>query len=79
MSIIRLNIMWTTTRFPAAMRSLNPGTRAKAIEIANQLLDQGQLDQKKIIAVSVDEARRWARNLRPDGETIINPVRTYAR
>jgi uncharacterized protein YdaT len=53
--------MWSTTHFPAAMRSLNPSTRAKAIEIANQLLEQGQLDKHRIVAISVDEARQWAR------------------
>ena len=79
MSTITPSTMWTTTHFPAAMRSLNPGTRAKAIEIANQLLEQGQVDQKNIVAISVDEARRWARNTRPTGESRINPVRTYAR
>lgn len=61
------------------MRSLNPGTRAKAIEIANQLLEQGQLDHKVIIAVSVDEARRWARNARSESDSLLNSVRTYAR
>lgn len=56
--------MWTTSHFPAAMRSLNLSTRVKAIEIANQLLEQGQLDSQRIIAISVDEARRWARHSR---------------
>lgn len=54
--------MWSTTHFPAAMRSLNPSTRAKAIEIANQLLEQGQLDKQSIVNQSVSEARHWARN-----------------
>jgi len=53
--------MWTPTHFPAAMRSLNPSIRAKAIEIANQLLEQGQTDKQRVIMMSVDEARRWAR------------------
>ncbi|QIP16674.1 hypothetical protein G8759_30545 [Spirosoma aureum] len=53
--------MWTPTHFPAAMRSLNPSTRAKAIEIANRLLEQGALDKQRIVALSVDEARRLAR------------------
>ena len=53
--------MWSTTHFPAAMRSLNPSTRAKAIEIANQLTEMGKLDKQRIIMVSIDEARQWAR------------------
>ncbi|WP_246202337.1 DUF2188 domain-containing protein [Spirosoma agri] len=53
--------MWTPTHFPAAMRSLSPSTRAKAIEIANRLLEQGALDKQRVIAFSVSEARQWAR------------------
>lgn len=54
--------MWSTTHFPAAMRSLNPSTRAKAIEIANHLLEQGQLGNQQIVTMSIEEARRWARS-----------------
>lgn len=54
-------MMWTPTHFPAAMRSLNPSTRAKAIEIANRLLEQGMQDKQQVVALSVDEARQWAR------------------
>ncbi|QJD80881.1 DUF2188 domain-containing protein [Spirosoma rhododendri] len=53
--------MWTPTHFPAAMRSLNPTTRAKAIELANQLLVQGRIDKQQAVHDSVAEARRWAR------------------
>ncbi|MDB5243533.1 MAG: hypothetical protein JWP57_4158 [Spirosoma sp.] len=70
--------MWTPSHFPAAMRSLNHSTRAKAIEIANQLLEQGQLDQQHIVAVSVDEARRWARCSRMEAEAMMNQARPFA-
>ncbi|WP_461138942.1 DUF2188 domain-containing protein [Spirosoma pomorum] len=43
------------------MRSLNPSIRAKAIEIANQMLEQGYADKQRVITMSVEEARRWAR------------------
>ena len=56
--------MWSITHFPSAMRSLNPSTRAKAIEIANQLLEQGRIDKQRVITISVSEARRWARSER---------------
>ncbi|GAB3751908.1 hypothetical protein GCM10028817_15690 [Spirosoma pomorum] len=56
-----MNCMWTPTHFPAAMRSLNPSIRAKAIEIANQMLEQGYADKQRVITMSVEEARRWAR------------------
>ena len=70
--------MWTPTHFPAAMRSLNHSTRAKAIEIANQLLEQGQLDQQRVVAVSVDEARRWARCSHVETEVVANQIRPFA-
>ncbi len=53
--------MWTDTHFPAAMRSLNSSTRAKAIEIANQLLAQGYTDKVAVISQSVADARQWSR------------------
>ncbi|MBC8153138.1 MAG: hypothetical protein H7Z72_09520 [Bacteroidetes bacterium] len=53
--------MWSTTHFPAAMRSLNPTTRAKAIEIANGLFESGYTDKQQIIVSSVDQARAWIR------------------
>lgn len=67
--------MWTATHFPAAMRSLNSGTRAKAIEIANQLMEQGHLDKQQAVAVSVDEARRWARCVRTTSDRVGNLAR----
>lgn len=53
--------MWTPTHFPAAMRSLNATTRAKAIELANQMVGQGAMDKQRAVEHSVLEARRWAR------------------
>jgi uncharacterized protein YdaT len=70
--------MWTDTHFPAAMRSLNPSTRGKAIEIANQLLEQGQLDKQRVIAISVDEARRWARCRHTDYAGVTTGMTQYA-
>jgi uncharacterized protein YdaT len=53
--------MWTPTHFPAAMRSLPPGTRAKAIELANDMLAKGDQDQQQVIVSSISEARSLAR------------------
>lgn len=70
--------MWTPTHFPAAMRSLNPSTRAKAIEIANQLLEQGQLDKQRAITISIIEARRLARMYAVETDRIGRSVSSYA-
>ena len=57
---------WTPTHFPAAMRSLNPTTRAKAIEIANLLLQEGAPNRQQVVDQSIAEARSWARNAQPE-------------
>lgn len=54
-------MMWTDTHFPAAMRSLSPSTRQKAIELANRLMAQGELTRQEAIIASIAEARRLAR------------------
>ncbi|WP_223834079.1 DUF2188 domain-containing protein [Spirosoma profusum] len=59
------------------MRSLNPTTRLKAIEIANQLLTQGELDKQHLIAFSIEEARRWARCERVDQTQWVTGARQY--
>lgn len=53
--------MWNDTHFPSAMRSLSPSTRQKAIEIANRLVTQGELTKQQAVAISIEEARRIAR------------------
>jgi hypothetical protein len=57
---------WTPTHFPAPMRSLNPSTRAKAIEIANALMAQNGMDRQRAIELSIIEARRQAKVGRPE-------------
>ena len=58
--------MWSTTHFPSAMRSLNPTTRAKAIEIANDLLAGGHIDKQQVVVASIDQARTWIRRQTAD-------------
>ena len=58
--------MWSTTHFPSAMRSLNPTTRAKAIEIANDLLASGYTDKQQVVLTSIDQARVWMRRMASD-------------
>ncbi|RYF43644.1 MAG: hypothetical protein EOO38_18670 [Cytophagaceae bacterium] len=70
--------MWTPTHFPAAMRSLNPTTRAKAIELANQLLVQGHADKQQAVHESVAEARRWAREVSRSSDAVFSAVQLSA-
>lgn len=50
---------WTADRFPPAMAGLEPDVRAKAIEIANALLESGH-DEGQAIRIGIASARRWA-------------------
>jgi uncharacterized protein YdaT len=49
---------WTLERYPPAMRRLPPLVRAKAIEIANALLDEGY-DEGRAIRIGIAQARLW--------------------
>ena len=58
---------WTETRYPAAMKRLPARVRAKAIEIANALLEAGH-DEGMAIRVAIAKAKAWAlRQGRPSG------------
>jgi uncharacterized protein YdaT len=50
---------WTDTRYPVAMKRLPPLVRAKAIEIANALLEDGR-DEGMAIRVAIARAKAWA-------------------
>jgi uncharacterized protein YdaT len=50
---------WTETRYPPAMRRLSPRVRAKAIEIANALLETGH-NEGMAIRVAIAPAKAWA-------------------
>ena len=51
---------WDTTHFPPAMANLPAPVRAKAVAIANALLDRGK-DDGTAIRIAIAQARRWAR------------------
>lgn len=55
---------WSDTHYPAAMRHLPEVTRAKAIEIANALLDEG-MDEGRAIRIAIAQARHWAQRHLP--------------
>jgi len=50
---------WTETRYPVAMKRLPPLVRAKAIEIANALLEESH-DEGMAIRVAIAQAKAWA-------------------
>jgi uncharacterized protein YdaT len=50
---------WNESHFPRSMANLPPPVRAKAIEIANALLEQGY-EEGKAIRIAIAQAKRWA-------------------
>jgi len=52
---------WTADRYPPSMQNLPPPARAKAVDIANALLDEG-MDEGKAIRIAIAKAREWYRH-----------------
>jgi len=50
---------WSAAYYPAAMKNLPPLVRAKAIDIANALLEAGH-PEGQAIRIAIAGARRWA-------------------
>lgn len=50
---------WNENHFPRSMAHLSPRVRAKAIEIANALLEQGY-EEGKAIRIAIAQAKHWA-------------------
>jgi uncharacterized protein YdaT len=50
---------WNDTHFPRSMAQLAAPVRAKAIEIANALLEEGY-DEGRAIRIAIAQAKRWA-------------------
>jgi uncharacterized protein YdaT len=50
---------WNEFRYPPAMEHLDPLVRAKAIEIANAMLNEGH-DEGFAIRVAISRAKEWA-------------------
>jgi hypothetical protein len=50
---------WNESRFPRSMVNLPPLVRAKAIEIANALLEEGY-EEGQAIRIAIAQAKRWA-------------------
>ena len=53
---------WTRKRYPPSMKNLPEEVRNKAIEIANALLEEKEMDEGIIIATGISRAKDWAEN-----------------
>ena len=50
---------WNAAYYPASMKNLPPAVRAKAIEIANALLEGGR-PEGQAIRIGIARAKQWA-------------------
>ena len=50
---------WNAAYYPVSMKNLPPAVRAKAIEIANALLDAGR-PEGQAIRIGIARAKQWA-------------------
>lgn len=56
-------VTWTVDRYPASMKKLPPVVRAKAIVIANAMLEHGYPEDQSI-RIAVARAQAWAVHMR---------------
>lgn len=53
---------WTNTQYPDAMKNLPKEVREKAVDIANALLENRDMDEGIVIATAISRAKDWAAN-----------------
>lgn len=53
---------WTKTDYPVSMKNLPATVRNKAIEIANALLEERNMEEGIAIATVISRAKDWAEN-----------------
>jgi len=51
---------WTKSDYPDSLKNLSPKVRAKAVEIANALLENGR-EEGSAIAIATHQAEEWAK------------------
>lgn len=55
---------WTKRDYPVSMKNLAPRVRAKAIDIANALIEEGY-EEGSAIAIATAKAKEWNENNPP--------------
>ena len=53
---------WTKKDYPVSMKNLQVAVRNKAIEIANALLEERNMEEGIAIATAISRAKDWAEN-----------------
>ena len=60
---------WTKTNYPVSMKNLPKPVRDKAVEIANALYKNRDMDEGLMIATAISRAKDWAANRNLDVAT----------
>lgn len=54
---------WSEKNYPTSMKNLDPKVRAKAIEIANAILEDDRTqDEGRAIAIATAKAEEWVKD-----------------
>lgn len=53
---------WDSAHYPTSMKHLPAPVRAKAIEIANALLEEKGMDEGRAIRIAIAKAKEWAQH-----------------
>jgi hypothetical protein len=56
---VEARMPWNADYYPVSMKNLSPHVRAKAIEIANALLESGR-PEGQAIRIGIARAKQWA-------------------
>lgn len=64
---------WTKKNYPNSMKNLPGAVRDKAVEIANALLEERQMDEGIAIATAISRAKDWAAE---HGKKVQDPQRS---
>lgn len=54
---------WTLENFPLEMSELEPHVREKAIELANELKNEGSVKELSIVDEAIKRAQEWFLNM----------------
>ena len=52
-------MIWNKNNYPDSMKNLKPEIREKAIEIANKLISEKNMDESIAIPTAISRAREW--------------------
>ncbi|MBS4537238.1 DUF2188 domain-containing protein [Clostridium sp. D2Q-11] len=62
---------WTNNDYPSSMKNLDKKVRSKAIEVANELVEEGY-EEDGAIPIAIDRAKEWSNDNKSSNSTSSN-------